>query len=44
MIKNLESKLKFIELMEKMKEIERALVLKNWKLENENMFYIEKWK
>lgn len=35
MIRNLENKLKFIELVEKMKEIERAIVLRNWKLESD---------
>jgi len=33
MINNLQQKLKFIELMDKMKDIERAIYLKNWKHE-----------
>lgn len=35
MIKNLEKKLKFIELIDKMKEIERSVLLKNWKQESD---------
>ncbi len=35
MIKNLQNKLKFIELMDEMKNIERAIYLKNWKQEND---------
>ncbi len=34
MITNLENKLKFIELMDEMKSIERAILLKNWRREN----------
>lgn len=33
MINNLQQKLKFIELMDKMKDIERAIYLRNWKRE-----------
>lgn len=35
MIKNLQNKLKFIELMDNMKDIDRAIILKNWKQEND---------
>ncbi len=35
MIKNLQNKLKFIELIDKMKDIDRAIYLKNWKQEND---------
>ena len=35
MIKNLQNKLKFIELMDEMKNIDRAIFLKNWKQEND---------
>lgn len=35
MIKNLEKKLKFIELIDKMKEIERAVLLRSWKQESD---------
>lgn len=34
MIKNLENKLKFIELLDEMKNIERAIYLRNWKRED----------
>ena len=42
MIKNLENKLKFIELLDKMKDIERAIILKNWRFETdaEHVFHI----
>jgi len=35
MINNLQSKLKFIELIDEMKNIDRAIFLKNWKQEND---------
>ncbi len=42
MIKNLENKLKFIELLDKMKDIERAIILKNGRFETyaEHVFHI----
>lgn len=42
MITNLENKLKFIELMDEMKSIERAIFLKNWRRENnaEHSFHL----
>ena len=42
MIKNLQNKLKFIELMDEMKNIERAVLLKNWRQETnaEHSFHL----
>ena len=42
MITNIENKLKFIELMDEMKNIERAIFLRNWRQENdaEHSFHI----
>lgn len=35
MITNLQNKLKFIELMNKMKDIKRACILSNWNIESD---------
>ena len=42
MIKNLENKLKFIELLDQMKDIERAMLLRNGRRENnaEHSFHL----
>ena len=42
MIKNLENKLKFIELLDKMKDIKRVILLKNGKFETdaEHTFHV----